>query len=51
MALPIKDTPILTGEDAERFERIMAENEKKKVPREEYERAMEAYRKVKVIES
>lgn len=43
MALPIRETPILHGEDARRF----VENAKKAwtnpVPREEYERAKKTY--------
>lgn len=43
MAKPIKETPILRGKDAERFNRIIKENETKKVPAEDYERARKAY--------
>lgn len=43
MARPIKETPILKGKDAERFSRIIKENETKKVPVEDYERARKAY--------
>ncbi|MBN1379678.1 MAG: hypothetical protein JXA04_10640 [Gammaproteobacteria bacterium] len=48
MAKPIKDTPILTGESARKFEKVIRENEKKKVPREEFERAACNYRLVKL---
>lgn len=48
MARPIKDTPILKGKDARRFERAIQENERTKVPREEYERAMRNYRSIKI---
>lgn len=41
---------ILHGEDAKRFERIIKENETKKVPTEDYERAKKAYQNFKVIE-
>jgi hypothetical protein len=50
MAIPIKETPILTGKDAERFSKIIKENETKKVPTEDYQRAQEAYKNFKVIE-
>ncbi len=45
MATPIKETPILYGEDAERFIKNARENEKpeNKVPQEEYNKAMNAY--------
>ncbi len=48
MATPIKETPILYGEDAERFLRDAIENEKpeNKVPQEEYDRALKAYEKL-----
>jgi len=49
MATPIKDTPVLTGKDAERFNRIMKENEPRKVPKEDYERARKAYKNFKLI--
>lgn len=49
MAIPIKETPVLYGKDAERFQRIIKENETKKVPASEYERARQAYVNVKVI--
>lgn len=32
MALPIRPTPVLTGEDAERLDAYMAESEHKKEP-------------------
>ena len=35
MALEIRATPILTGKDAERIQRIMRENEKNPRPRNE----------------
>ncbi len=40
MATPIKDTPILTGKDARRFEQRM--KEVKPLPKEEIDRMMEA---------
>ncbi|MCP5244849.1 MAG: hypothetical protein H6937_02315 [Burkholderiales bacterium] len=49
MATPIKDTPVLYGKDAERFERIIKENESKKVPAADYNRAKEAYKKFRLI--
>lgn len=49
MARPIKETPILTGEDARRFEETIKANESKKVSSEEYERVMASYRRFEVI--
>lgn len=46
MARPIKETPILRGKDAERFTRILKENESKTVSRQEYVRASSVYGKV-----
>ncbi len=47
MARPIKETPVLTGKDAKRFNRIIKENETKKVPSADYERAKKAYENFK----
>ena len=44
MAREIKDTPVLTGENARNFEKMLEENKHKKVPEEDYNRAMEAYK-------
>lgn len=49
MALPIKDTPILVGAEARRFWEKMEENKKRKVPEEEYKRALESYRLVTTL--
>lgn len=46
MARAIKETPVLTGEHAERFEREIKANEQKKVPREQYQRAVELFHRV-----
>ena len=50
MATPIKDTPVLTGKAARRFESIIKENETKRISPEERERIMAIYRSVKVID-
>lgn len=47
MATKIKDTPVLKGEATRRFLEIIRENERKKVPKEDYERAKAAYRNLK----
>ncbi|OPY00740.1 MAG: hypothetical protein A4E60_02132 [Syntrophorhabdus sp. PtaB.Bin047] len=47
MARKIKETPILHGEDARRFVEQISRNEREPAPREEYERVMANYRKVK----
>ncbi len=49
MATPIKETPILKGEDARRFLKKIKENEHKKVPKADYERAKKAYKNFDVI--
>jgi len=46
MARPIKDTPILKGDDAKRFKDELKASEGKCVPREDYQRAMETYYRV-----
>lgn len=42
MARPIKETPILFGEDARRFEERM--RQRRTVPKEEIERVLKHYR-------
>lgn len=49
MATAIKETPMLKGEAARRFLKIIRENEQKKVPKADYDRAKEAYRNFKVV--
>jgi hypothetical protein len=51
VATPIKDTPVLTGKDARRFEKMIKENESKRVSPESYERIMAAGRSVQVFNS
>ena len=51
MARPVKETPILRGKDAERFEKAMRENEKKTITPEEYERIMHARRTIRFVEN
>ena len=46
MSRKIKETPILTGKAAERFDKIIKDNEDKKVPASEYERAMANYKAI-----
>lgn len=50
MATPIKDTPVLTGRAAKRFEKIITENESKRVSDTERDRIMSVYRSVKIID-
>lgn len=49
MATAIKETPVLKGEAAPHFLKTIWENERKKVPKEDYERAKNAYRNFKVV--
>lgn len=46
MARPIKETPILYGKDSDRFLKEVRENETKKIPEEDYKRALKIYNKV-----
>ena len=50
MARPVKETPILTGEDARRFEKATKANEKKTITPEEFERIMEARRTIRFVD-
>ena len=47
MSLPIKETPILRGEDARRFREQVEKNKSKPVSREEYGRAKKTYDELK----
>lgn len=49
MAQPIKETPVLKGRDAERFRKIIKENENKKIPESDYTRAQKAYETLTII--
>ena len=49
MAMPIKETPVLTGKDAARFEQIMKKNSEKKVPRADFDRAKAVFKNVKLV--
>lgn len=46
MARQIKETPILHGKAAERFEKSIKDNENKKVSVAEYNRAVANYKKI-----
>ncbi len=46
MAMPIRETPILFGEDARRFEENMRKAEQEKISREEYDEIMASYKVV-----
>jgi hypothetical protein len=48
MATAIKETPVLKGEAARRFLKTIRENEQKKVPKADYQRAKEAYQNFQV---
>ena len=45
--LPIRETPVLRGEDAKRFLRMAKDAEGKSIPREDYDRAKELYERMK----
>ena len=49
MATPIKDTPVLTGKDAQRFDAWLKNNEGKKISQEERDRIMTAGKTIKVV--
>jgi len=48
MARKIKETPVLTGKDAARFEKNVKANETKKVSAESYNRAQDTYKRVEL---
>jgi len=43
MAKEIRETPILTGKDVTRFEKMIKDNEKRKVSPQEYQKGKSAY--------
>ena len=43
MAKPIKETPVLTGKDAARFEKMLERNKTRRATPEEIQRGKEAY--------
>ena len=47
MAMPIKETPVLKGRDANRFVKRMCQAESKPVSRAEYERERKVYDQMK----
>ena len=44
MARPIKETPILTGKDAVRFEKILERNKNRRATPEEIQRGKDAHK-------
>ncbi len=48
MARPIKEIPILEGSDARNFYTAIKNNKKITVPRKDYERAITAYKSIKL---
>ncbi len=51
MARPIKDTPILCGEDAKRFEQRMDQVNSGKVreTKDTYDRALKSFNRIRVV--
>ena len=50
MARPVKETPVLTGDDARRFTEATKANEKKTITPAEYERIMDARRTIRFVD-
>lgn len=48
MATKVKDTPILKGKNAERFNQKMKEAEKNPVSKAEYERMLAVFKSVRI---
>ena len=46
MARKIKETPVLSGKDADRFEKAVKANESKSVSHASYNRAIDTYKRV-----
>ena len=50
MARPVKETPVLTGDDARRFKEATKANEKRTITPAEYERIMDARRTIRFVD-
>jgi hypothetical protein len=46
MAKPIKETPFLSGKDAEKFVTKIQQNNQQKASKAEYDKVMQNYRKI-----
>ncbi len=49
MARPIKETPVLEGKQANRFNKMIKKNEKKIVPKEKIKKAVAFFQQVEII--
>lgn len=49
MALPIKDTPVLKGRDAKRFQERFLEKDPKPISQEEFNKMKKDYEKIKSL--
>lgn len=49
MARPVKETPVLKGQNAREFEKNIKEREKQKVSESEYQRAQATYETIKLV--
>lgn len=50
MARPVKETPVLTGDDAKRFTETTKANETKTITPEEFKRIMDARRTIRFVD-
>jgi hypothetical protein len=50
VATQIKETPVLKGKAARRFEAIIADSANKKISQQERDRIMSVYRSVKIVD-
>ncbi|QPK65167.1 hypothetical protein IVG45_09645 [Methylomonas sp. LL1] len=51
MASKVKDTPVLHGKDAQRFNQKMREATQKAISKQEYDRMMAVFKSVRIVES
>jgi len=50
MTTKVKDTPILRGKDATRFNQQMHEADQKRISKQEYGRMLEVFKTIRIIE-
>jgi hypothetical protein len=51
MATKVKDTPILRGKDAERFNQKMRDANNNQIPKKEYDRMLASFKSVRIVEN
>ncbi len=51
MARQVKETPVLEGKDAKRFNEEIKKNKNRKVPAADYQRALASFHRIKIAKA